>query len=122
MPDTANGLPYPASTATPDVPRDIEALATALDDTRIPGALAAGQVAVTIANGSASGSAAVAFPGSRFGTTPRVIATVANASAAWAVSVSGVSAAGCTINLRHIDANTAGATVNVQWVALEGIG
>lgn len=31
MPNTPNGLPYPAATATPDVPRDIQALATALD-------------------------------------------------------------------------------------------
>lgn len=32
MPNTPNGLPYPAATATPDVPRDLLALATALDD------------------------------------------------------------------------------------------
>lgn len=31
MPNTPAGLPYPAATATPDVPRDIQALATALD-------------------------------------------------------------------------------------------
>jgi hypothetical protein len=31
MATTPNGLPYPLSTATPDVPRDIKALAEALD-------------------------------------------------------------------------------------------
>jgi hypothetical protein len=31
MPATPNGLPYPASTATPNVPADIQALANALD-------------------------------------------------------------------------------------------
>lgn len=32
MPNTTNGYPYPASTDTPDVPRDVQALAQAVDD------------------------------------------------------------------------------------------
>lgn len=32
MPNTSTGLPYPAETDTPDVPRDVGALAGALDD------------------------------------------------------------------------------------------
>jgi predicted thioesterase len=36
--------------------------------------------------------------------------------------VSGITAAGCTVNARHIDANTAGGTVNVVLLAVEGLG
>jgi hypothetical protein len=51
MPTTPNyALPYPVATDTADVPRDIQALATRLDDrTVIPRAVIAGQVA---ANGT----------------------------------------------------------------------
>lgn len=61
MPKTPKGYPYPTGSDTPDVPRDVAALATEIDD-RLPGLIQAGMRGFgTLAAASAT-SLAVTFP------------------------------------------------------------
>lgn len=61
MPNTPNGLPYPASTATPDVPRDLAALATALDRLMPQDRVYVAQQSATTSVPSGGSGAVVAF-------------------------------------------------------------
>jgi hypothetical protein len=71
MPNTPNGWPYPADTATPDVPRDIKALADKLDAVA-PTAQAAGLASVPANASGATSTVAVTFPVGRF-TVPPIV-------------------------------------------------
>lgn len=80
-------------------------------------ATAAGSVVVSI-SGSATGSAAITFPGSRFTQAPIVIATLNDASG-YAASVASITTTGATITLRHLDGTTATLTRTVGWFAIQ---
>jgi hypothetical protein len=60
-------LPYPELTDSPDVPRDIKALALAVE-AKLP-RIATGHVS---APGTADGAATITFPAGRFTTAPRI--------------------------------------------------
>lgn len=81
-----------------------------------PFAEAAGQVTVTVANGSISGTQAVSFPAGRFTIAPLVTVTGAGTTI-FVGSASGVTTSGCTINARHIDAGTPGGSPVMTWHA-----
>jgi hypothetical protein len=75
MPNTTNGWPYPADTATPDVPRDIKALADRLDAVA-PMAMAAGVAAVPANATNPQSTVAVTFPVGRFTVAPIVVVSL----------------------------------------------
>lgn len=75
MPNTQNGWPYPASTATPDPPRDIKALADRLDAV-LPAAMAAGLAAVPANATGPTSTVAVTFPVGRFTVPPIVVVSL----------------------------------------------
>jgi hypothetical protein len=76
---TGKGFPYvqPAD-AVADYPTTSQALAQKIDD-KVPYAVAAGMVTVTIAAAATQGTAAVTFPVGRFTVAPIVQASVNNA-------------------------------------------
>lgn len=112
---TVENLRYPASTDTPDVPRDIGYLATDVA-ARTPRAYAMGY-----ATTPAGGSLAVTFPVGRFTNPPQValavIVTSMPGSVCQAYS-STPTTSGCTIRT-HSTAAPAGGALTVSWIALE---
>jgi hypothetical protein len=118
MPNTASGWPYPASTATPDGPRDIKALADALEDRAAP-RIQAGRSVVSV-SAAASGTAVNQVFPVPFAVIPRVVATVAIAgSAMWAVCTDVVTTSQMAIRVRHIDGTSSTASVTVDWIAMD---
>lgn len=116
MPSTASGLPYPTSTDTPDVPRDIKALADALE-ARLPRASYAGALSVPVSN-AVSATAAVTFPAGRFTAVPIVVVSTSGTSV-WVAMSSGASANGFTATVRQVDNAAATATPSVNWTAIQ---
>lgn len=120
MSTTAKGTPYPASTDTPDVPRDIEALADNIDE-RVPRKRQVGEQAITI-SASNTGTAAVTFP-EAFDNVPMVILTkryTAGAVTKCHVSILGsVSATGFTAIAATGDGSSVSGTVYCAWVATD---
>lgn len=118
MPTTSiQGLPYPASTDTPDVPRDIGALADALDGGVVK-RIWAGSVSVT-ATASSTGTAPVTFPAGLFTTPPKVLVQT-QATAVWVGIVSSsVTTTGCTVGILHNTGASATATVTVNVLAVQ---
>lgn len=114
MPVTSRGFPYPADTATPDVPVDIKALADKLDLT-VPYAEAAGALNHQTVNGW--NSAAVTFPAGRFSVPPIPAISWAISSGVGApqMGVSALSAASMTVSVLH----TGAVTVAVYWRAVQ---
>lgn len=81
---TASGFRYPVATDTPDVPRDIKALADDLEaflGPIVPYATAAGQLSVNGTGVVAGGNVqtALTFPAGRFTQIPRVYCSLSNA-------------------------------------------
>lgn len=96
MPSTPKGYPYPADTSTPDVPRDIEALAQACEDT-----VAVVHVAAGTTDGT--GNLTVTFPPGKFTSAPTVIVCPrANAmgSALVSVAAGSVTTTSCLVTTR----------------------
>jgi hypothetical protein len=116
MPSTASGLPYPTSTDTPDVPRDIKALADALE-ARLPRASWSGQLSVPVSAAN-NATAAVTFPAGKFTAAPNVVVSTSGTSF-WAAFSSGITASGFTATVRHIDATVATATPSVHYTATQ---
>lgn len=122
MPTTGKGYPYPAATDTPDVPRDIQALA-AFTDAKVPYAMAAGTVNVPV-NNTAAATAAVTFPVGRFSPTvsPVVAHSVndgANANLRATRMQGLVSASGFGVLLDFTAASTIAGGVWVGWIAVQ---
>lgn len=110
---TVENLRYPASTDTPDVPRDIGNLATDVA-ARTPYAYAFGQVTTP-----AGGSLAVTFPVGRFTATPTVVVSVVSGSMPAAVCqayVGGPSSTGFTVRT-HSGSALGGGALTVAYVA-----
>lgn len=119
MPTTPDGWPYPSTNDTPDVPRDIGALATAIDQ-RLPARMVTGQASVAMSNAS-TGSVAVTFPAGSFSAAPRVVVTVdsaAGAAGALIARVFSVTATGFTIGLTQAAGTPVTVTVPVEWIAV----
>ena len=116
MPNTASGIPYPAETATPDVPRDIKALADHLD-ARLPQAQATGALSVPVSN-AVAGTAAVTFPVGRFTATPIVVVSTSGTTV-WVAMSSGATASGFTATARNVDGTAATANPSVNWIATQ---
>ena len=114
MPQTASGWPYPSETDTPDVPRDIKAVADALE-ARVARATLTGNVPVPVTSAT-NATAAVTFPAGKFTTTPVVVVSTSGTSF-WCAFAAGQSANGFTATVRHIDATVATATPTVAWHA-----
>lgn len=115
---TLRALPYPASTDTPDVPRDIGALAAALDK-GVFTELASGVATITI-TGSASGTVVVNLPAGRFTAAPQVLLTNqggTGASACYVMVSAGPTTASFTAYAAHRDGTSGNYTVNVSWLA-----
>lgn len=115
MPNTASGIPYPADTATPDVPRDIKAMADHLED-RLPYRDASGAVTVPVSN-AASATLAVTFPVGLFTAAPQVVVSTSGTSN-WVAMTASPTASGFTATVRHVDNTvTASASPSVNWYA-----
>lgn len=111
-------LPYPTSTDTPDVPRDVQALASAVA-VRTVYRQASGKTGSI----PAGGSIAVTFPVGLFTQPPVVVvAPIAAAMPSAVVQAypTAVTAAGMTVVL-HTSAALAGAawTAGVSWIATQ---
>jgi hypothetical protein len=118
MPTTANGWPYPATTAPPNVPADIQALAAAVED-RLPPRLQCGRSTVSV-SAAISGTAVNQIFPVPFTVIPRVVATVSGASSAmWAVATDAVSTTQMAVRVRHIDGTSTTASVLVDWIAMD---
>jgi hypothetical protein len=119
MPNTTKGWPYPASTDTPDVPRDMKALADKADAS-LPFAVAAGTVTHTAAS-AAQTTVAVTFPVGRFTVAPIIQQSVQNngaSSTTYAPRTSaGVTTSGFT-SVLNTTAAVSGSTV-VGWTAIQ---
>lgn len=112
---TVEGLRYPTSTDTPDVPRDIGNLASDVA-ARTPYAYAVGQ-SITPANGTL----AVNFPAGRFTKAPTVVGSIVSAAlpgSACQLYVSAVTATGFTLKT-HSQAAPTGGALTVAWIALQ---
>lgn len=112
---TVENLRYPASTDTPDVPRDIGNLATDVA-ARTPFAYAFGQVTTP-----AGGSLAVTFPVGRFTATPTVVVSVVSGSMPGSVCqayVGGPTSSGFTVRT-HSGAAPAGGALTVAYMAMQ---
>ena len=115
MPTTASGLPYPSSTDTPDVPRDVKALADALE-ARLQRNVYSGAVTVPVSNASTA-SVAVTFPAGRFSAAPHVVVSTSGTSF-WCAFSASPTATGFTASVRHIDGTvTASASPSVTYYA-----
>ena len=120
MANTPKGYPYPVgSDRVADGDNAIQSLAEAVDTNL--GRAAQGRVTMpNVPTGGGTVSAAVSFPASRFTANPRVLANCvsnlpvgdAGFALAWAT---GISATGCTINLRTTRAGVA----DVDWIGLQ---
>lgn len=82
----------------------------------LPLAFSSGTETISI-SGSATGSATVTFPSSRFTVSP-VVTAVANNSA-YNLSITSLSSTGCTINARHIDGTSTTTTITVYWTGIQ---
>lgn len=118
MPTTTNGLPYPASTAAPNVPADIQALALALDPIAKTPKVAAGIVSMTFA-AEVFRTAAVTFPVGRFTTAPAVNVTGSGTNAFVGYLLSSATTTGVTIGLVTRGGTAATTTVGAQWIAVQ---
>ena len=121
MPTTPNGLPYPASTAAPNVPADLQALALALDRIAKTPKLAAGIVPFTFAS-EITKTALVTFPTTptaRFTTPPSVNVTCSGSSVFVGYIVSTATAASVTIGLITRAGTASSGSVSAQWIAAE---
>lgn len=116
MPTTASGLPYPADTQTPDVPRDIKALADELED-RLVRAQHVGAVTVSVSN-AVSANVAVTFPAGKFTGTPIVVVSTSGTTV-WVAMSSGSTANGFTATARNVDGASATATPSVNYIATQ---
>jgi len=120
MATTTKGWPYPVSTDTPDVPRDVKAVADALDS-RLPYAMSAQTVNVTL-TAAASGTATVTWPTSRFTLAPIVTATKVSASGSATgsiVQVTAVSSTSATIGVYTASGGNATFTIAVNVIAMQ---
>lgn len=117
MANTAHGFPYPVSTATPDVPRDVKALADAVEASYVE--VAHGSAAVTI-SASAAGTVAVTFPVGRFTAVPTLTATCVGTSQ-YVAMTSTPTATGATLTARQVDNASASTTVTVAWIAVRHV-
>lgn len=79
------------------------------------GVFASGSIVINLA-AAATGSAAIAFPAGRFSATPRIVATL-RTSTTYVPSVTAASAAGATVNVRHVDSTAATTALTVDWIA-----
>lgn len=116
---TSKGFPYPVSTDTPDVPRDVKALADRLDAV-VPYAMAAGSADVVL-NNSTTGSVVVTLPAGRFSQAPILTATKRTGlggAGPLIPQITASSATSFTVNLLGGTA-TQSITVPVHWTAVQ---
>lgn len=113
MPTTAKGYPYPADTAVPDVPADIQALADEVNS-RLPKRMKSGSVTVTI---TASTTGSVNVTGLGFEAAPTAV-QLTPANNAYNLSATALAAGGFTINARHIDGTSTSTTFTAYWTAI----
>lgn len=111
-------LPYPTSTDTPDVPRDIAALATAVSVRTVYRQASAKSAIIP-----AGGSLAIVFPVGLFTQPPIVVVSplaTAMPTAVVQAYASAITAAGFTL-LVHTSAALAGSAWNagVSWIATQ---
>jgi hypothetical protein len=122
MPNTPNGWPYPASTATPDVPRDIKAVADKLDAV-LPTAMAAGLATVPANATNPQSTVAVTFPVGRFTQPPIVTVSLMGSTGGTQRYVPRVhtppTAAGCTLGIWASE--TTNNITNVSTVAWQAV-
>lgn len=120
MATTTKGWPYPVTTDTPDVPRDIKAVADTLD-AKLPYAISAQTVTVSLTAAS-SGSATVTWPTGRFSQTPIVssckVGTL-GAATALVEMITANSATGCTVSVYDVNSSTVTASVTIHLIAVQ---
>jgi hypothetical protein len=114
MPTTSKGSPYPASTATPDVPSDLQDLADHLD-TRVAKLTDLGVVTT-----SGAGTATVTFAAA-FTVAPKVFLSVVSATIPGSVCQAYVGAVTTTtvVIKTHSTAAVGGGALTVNWLAIE---
>ena len=119
MPTTAKGTPYPATTDTPDVPRDIQALAVNLD-TRVPTKTQRGTTVVALAAAS-SGSTAIVFASAFVGVPIVTLTKRSGSTVAYPLipQVTALTNAGMTITLAHAAGTNVTISPTVDWIAEE---
>lgn len=88
-----------------------------IDGNELPYAMATGTKDITVAAASSTGSDTISFTAGRFSVAPFVFVQLNDTG--YIASTSGISTTGATITLRHVDANTAGATRTVHWMAVQ---
>lgn len=117
MGDTSLGLPYPESTARPDVPADIQALAVAVDALIL--ARMRNGIASVPSSATFSSSVNITFSGDPFSpSAPVVVATVAGNPTRRIVRVENLTATGCTLSIHTTDGTALGTQTTVYWVAV----
>lgn len=116
MPTTASGLPYPADTETPDVPRDIKKLADELED-RLPAAQHSAAITVTVTSAD-SGTAAVTFPAGKFTAAPIVVVSTSGTSQ-WVAMSASATATGFVATARHVDKLVTSGSPSVNYIATQ---
>lgn len=120
MPSTAKGYPYPASTDTPDVPRDVKALADKVE-ALVP-RIATGTAQVPANAAAASSTVAITFPAGEFTAPPVVVGTMQAATGGLikcSVRIAAVSATGATVYLSNTDGTVNVAGGPVAWIAMQ---
>jgi hypothetical protein len=98
-----------------NVRADINALLT------FRGMFRAGQVQVPVAANAQTGYVDVTFS-APYGLTPRIVAQISGQTNRWAPFVSGASATGFRATVRCLDTNSGATTVNVNYIAIGGLG
>ena len=118
MPTTTNGLPYPASTAPPNVPADLQALAQAVDPFMGMPPSASGIVSVAF-NNVAQVTVAVTFPVNRFAARAPSVTVTASGSALFMGYVNAsASTTGCIIGVAHRAGTLSTTNIGAQWQAM----
>lgn len=129
MPLTSNGLPYPQLGDTPDVVRDITALANAVNPHAAPRVkIAAGVASVTPATlidgtylgGDTAlyrGSTAILFPSGLFTAVPFIVVTAETSVPGTLIEATFHTATttGCTLSVGR----TTQTATNVNWIAIQ---
>lgn len=116
MVTTTKGYPYPLPTDTPDVPRDLSALAAFLD-TVVPFAFSAGTLAIAGLGAGASATAAVTFPAGRF-TQPPIVTCSSDTNGNIIANPISVTTTGFTMRVNNPGAVASGAG-SARWIAVQ---
>lgn len=120
MATTTKGWPYPVSTDTPDVPRDIKAVADNLD-AKLPYAMTAQTITVSL-SAAASGTATVTWPSGRFSQTPIVTSCKVSSSGSATALVEQITAnssTGCTVSVYDVNGTSVTASVTIHLIAIQ---